>query len=351
MRMGAGATDVALSELLHGGALRRRDMTPSPPLFEGSLAELYARWALPNLPRPDIVAYYHELLVEYCNGEHPLFLVRALSERRTKRGVVYATRAGERFKVGDNSPAWWMHYVLFNELRVTQPVFARMIGGMPTHFHAIQKQVPRSISNAGWYVAHIFRAKDGNVDYANWSRHDLVRRFIRNIHPCNYFFVPKPRARDYGEDPRVIAFFATQYAARYSAVWREFLDLAQHGPPPDGEQFGSLPYSYGTAAPSIGGNPSDQTPTGAAGAPGARDPAEPRAVYSHSRLCFRADRIEPLAPHDTFRIVTRVGIFQLTKAQFYADFPNVRDSASYQTAGIYHYPSPPSRALKYRIAR
>ena len=74
------------------------------------------------------------------------------------------------------------------------------------------------------------------------------------------------------------------------------------------------------------------------------------ASYPFSRLCFKADIIEPLGLDDTFEVVTPVGTFQMTKREFYADFSNVVASASYRESRIYHFPRPPRRALKYLIA-
>ena len=69
--------------------------------------------------------------------------------------------------------------------------------------------------------------------------------------------------------------------------------------------------------------------------------------YEFSRLGFKADVIEPLAPNDRFRIITPQGTFEMTKAEFYRDFANVVVTMSYRTRGLYHYPRTPEKALKY----
>jgi hypothetical protein len=76
----------------------------------------------------------------------------------------------------------------------------------------------------------------------------------------------------------------------------------------------------------------------------------PPATYSFSRLCFRREMIEPLGANDPFRVVTPVGTFQLTKAEFYRDFRNVVESRSYSEDGIYHYPKLPGKAEKFRLS-
>lgn len=75
----------------------------------------------------------------------------------------------------------------------------------------------------------------------------------------------------------------------------------------------------------------------------------PAASYNFSRLCFRRDVIESIGPNETFRVITPIGTFQMTKTQFRRDFPNVVASKSYREGGIYHYPKPPLRAERYRL--
>jgi len=78
--------------------------------------------------------------------------------------------------------------------------------------------------------------------------------------------------------------------------------------------------------------------------------AEPVTTYEFSRLCFKRDVIEGLAPQDAFRVITPHGVFQMTKADFHRAFPNVAQSRSYLDNGLYHYPKLPARAEEFRIA-
>ena len=66
--------------------------------------------------------------------------------------------------------------------------------------------------------------------------------------------------------------------------------------------------------------------------------------YTSSRLCFKADLIEPLKDHDSFVIHTPDGTFMFTKADFYRVFSNVVKTKSYQEGRIYHYPRLPQKA-------
>ncbi|MFZ0481236.1 MAG: hypothetical protein WAL71_19005 [Terriglobales bacterium] len=80
------------------------------------------------------------------------------------------------------------------------------------------------------------------------------------------------------------------------------------------------------------------------------DGMQPSATYQFSRLCFRRDIIEAIGQREAFRVVTPIGTFQMTKADFYREFQNVAESKSYSEDGIYHYPKVPKRAERYRIS-
>lgn len=83
---------------------------------------------------------------------------------------------------------------------------------------------------------------------------------------------------------------------------------------------------------------------------GTLDSTAPPATYSFSRLCFRREVIEPLGANDPFRVVTPVGTFQMTKAEFYREFGNVVESRSYSEDGLYHYPKLPAKAEQFRLS-
>ena len=74
-----------------------------------------------------------------------------------------------------------------------------------------------------------------------------------------------------------------------------------------------------------------------------------RIKYTSSRLCFKADEIEPLNDSDVFIIQTPQGTFQFTKAEFYRKLSNVTKTKSYRENGVYHYSVTPKRALSFLI--
>ena len=72
--------------------------------------------------------------------------------------------------------------------------------------------------------------------------------------------------------------------------------------------------------------------------------------YTSSRLCFKADLIEPLNDNDVFVVHTPNGTFKFTKADFYRVFSNVIETKSYQKGRLYSCKYPPKRALPFLIS-
>ena len=168
-------------------------MVNAPVAFDGSLEELFTAYIEPNLPSNADVEHFHESLLGYCRQPDPVFVVRYVTG--IERGTIYTTASGDRLKPSDNAPAWWIHFLTFNGIPGVD------LGQMPTHMFEVGRCLPTQISAAGWHVAHILNAKDRNTDWRNWPRSDLVRRFIRNVHPCNCFYVPTTEWRRYGGEP------------------------------------------------------------------------------------------------------------------------------------------------------
>lgn len=300
-----------------------RDIPACPREFDGSLSELYERHILPTLPPVDSVEKIHLEIVLHCQQERPLFVVRQVSP--LVRGRVYETADGDLLKPSDNSPAWWAHFAAFNDLSIGA------LSSVPTHMFEMSARVRTSISTAGWHVAHIYNAKDGNTTWQGWDRTELIRRFVRNLHPCNCFYVPKAGWHRFGGDPTVIAFFAHAYAERYKTIWSDFLGLAGASPT-EVQDWTSVRYS---------------TPR-----PPPRTPAEPgqgTTSYRFHRLCFKADVIEPLSVDEAFEVITPAGTFRMTKGEFYAAFPRVPLTKSYKEGRAYHFPKVPKAALRFKV--
>ena len=75
---------------------------------------------------------------------------------------------------------------------------------------------------------------------------------------------------------------------------------------------------------------------------------QPLVTYEATRVTFKRDEIERLTPQDEFRMITPTGVFQMSKADFYREFPNVVASKSYKK-GVYSYPQLPSKAEGFRV--
>lgn len=72
--------------------------------------------------------------------------------------------------------------------------------------------------------------------------------------------------------------------------------------------------------------------------------------YTSSRLCFKADLIEPLNDNDSFIVHIPDGTFKFTKADFYRVFSNVIETKSYQEGRLYSCKYPPKRAMQFLIS-
>jgi hypothetical protein len=329
--------------------LTARPLVQSPPVYDGTIDAFISQYVLPDLPSPDTVAAFHDELRQYINGGDPLFLLRAVNG--TVRREVYKTSDGTRFRASDNAPAWWVHAMVVQNYRIAPGAFGDVVATMPTHMFDVAAVTGRTANAAGWHIAHIFDVKDGNTDYKRWSRAEVIGRFVRNIHPCNYFPIAKAEWRRWGGDQRVIATFAALYAERYNEVWADFLRLSrvrEDALLPIGEP---VRYYYGTEV-SAERSRHRRAPVaimrnrvqgGGSGSDGAT------VTYQASRLTFKRDVIEPLDESDSFQVVTPDGTFRMTKAEFYSTFPNVPLTKSYRQTGVYNYATLPRAAERFRL--
>lgn len=318
----------------------KHPLTPSPKTFAGTLDDLCERYVLPNLPSSKVVEAWHKLLVEYTALRNSLLLIRYM--RGTNRGEIYRTKEGHAFKATDNAPAWWFHFAVFQELVPRLEEFASIVPTIPTHIFEIASQLPVNMNKAGWHVAHVFDVKTGDTNYHDWRRRELVSRFLRNVHPCNYFFVPKVDWQKWGGEERVIGYFVQLYQERYANVWPEFVKLSQGDISRISRVSGPISYQYESPVSSkssrswIGSERNRSTVEGS---------QSPR--YRASRLTFKADVIEALQPGQAFEVETPEGVFEMTKEDFYRVFPNVVASRSYREGRLYNYSKTPGTALQF----
>lgn len=320
----------------------------APSSFDGSLEELYDRWAKHVLLDPIIVEEFHlQFCAYYLESKDPLFLERMVRDQ--KRSQTMQTKYGQ-LRPTDNSPTWWIHYQLFSGQFRQFRSFDSLIESIPCHMFDVR--IPVNISIAGWHVAHIFDAKDRNIDFNSWDRKELLRRTARNIHPCNYFYIPKADWQRHGGDPTVIAFFYEKFKSRYQSIWEDFLKLVDGKAPLTSIDSSEYKYSIQVIQKEPCYEPTgrENLPTDLLTKPDSITRMGDNVVqkYKFSRLCFRADMIEPLDWDDTFCVITPKGCFAMTKREFYKAFLNVVESVSYRQNGIYHYSKTPQKALRFR---
>ena len=75
----------------------------------------------------------------------------------------------------------------------------------------------------------------------------------------------------------------------------------------------------------------------------------PVVTYEFSRLGFKREVIERLAAQQRFRVVTPVGTFEMSRADFEHVFGHICASRSWQLRGLYHYPRVPAKADRFRV--
>lgn len=323
---------------------RHRPIPHAPAAFAGSLRALFDAHIETVLPDATVVQRFHELFVEYLNAGDPLYIVRYLAGQ--ERGTTIDI-AGLRVRPSDNSPAWMLHRRLFDG-RPLESVddLGRVLNELPCHMHHIGR-VP-SVNTSGWHVAHILPAKNGDTDWRRWSREGVVRRFVRNLHPCNCFYLPKIDWQRFGGDPNVLAFAADVYRLRYGHIWTEFMALAGGTEiAPAHTAADAFEYAYGDSVPEGPTPAATATQASSASQAAGEDVVEYRAT----RLSFRRDVIEALEPHQRFRVVTRDhGTFEFTRAAFERVFDNVLRSESWLRDRNYNMASPPRKAEPFRVS-
>lgn len=84
----------------------------------------------------------------------------------------------------------------------------------------------RYLNAAGYHAAHLVGAKNGDVDWRNWSREELARRTLVNIHPCNMFLVAKTDWAEWGGSPAILRWVARAYYERFGGLMLSFLSDA-----------------------------------------------------------------------------------------------------------------------------
>lgn len=300
------------------------------------IEELFDKYAKKLLISEQGMEHFHKSLVEYYKTNDPIFLIRQIKQQ--ERGLVFSNDLGHLIKPTDNSPAWWLHYQLFQDKTEAFHDFNALIESIPCHIFKIKEK--ENVSKSGWHVAHIFNAKDRKTNINEWDRDELLKRTFRNIHPCNYFYLPKTNWQKNGGDGNVIAYFYDKFKQKYNSVFEEFESIVN----PDRQRF----------EVSKSDTPIDTyKQESLAEAKNKKYSFEPKSVFNEKkakRLIFKASEIEPLSDDEYFTLNTVAGIIRMTKKDFYKTFENVIRSKSYTTNHcLYSYSTFPKKAFQFLI--
>lgn len=191
--------------------------------------ELFDKYIQKLLISEQEMECFHKSIVKHYKTDDPTYLIRQIKQQ--ERGSVFRNDLENKIKPTDNSPSWWLHYNLYHNTMNDFSTFDEFYDNIPCHIFDIK--LKEHVSNAGWHVAHIFNAKDYKTNVDDWEQDELLKRTLRNIHPCNYFFLPKTNWQKNGNDNDVIAYFYDKFNQKYSSVFEEFESIVN----PDGQRF------------------------------------------------------------------------------------------------------------------
>jgi hypothetical protein len=219
----------------------------SPPFqFDGKFSDFFELYVEPNLPPPERIKAFDALLRQHLSTNNPIHVTRYV--RGQVRGTICQTIDGSRILPTDNAPVWWLHAFLLSDSPMpTDP--EALFSGLPYHFHQAARF--QTLNQAGFHAAHIIPAKNRDTDWQSWSRNEIARRMLVNLHPCNMFLVAKQEWGRNGGCPDFIAWVVDAYRRRYGETMDRF--LADCGP--DGffrQPAGDPDYSYGAGTTTDG---------------------------------------------------------------------------------------------------
>jgi hypothetical protein len=220
-----------------------------PDNWKGKLLDFIRDYVLHNLPDRSLAQSLHlqiKALALHRSKESVPYFVRGLGGARAPRGV--RTDYSDVYNC-DNAPAIWLYhklmetneineYFLINSLK-SMKFPLRDVGGREGEKEGyIWAKVAcdplgyRRNNGGRWKLCHIFSVKAGLPDSVNW----YFRRFVRLIHPFNYFLFPKPIRygkgyytldKDLGESLSVCLLISNLMRERFGEqLWNEFLELA-----------------------------------------------------------------------------------------------------------------------------
>jgi hypothetical protein len=305
-------------------------MIPAPPQFAGPLSEFFEKYVWPNSPSTERVMEFDQFLRSYLNSENPIHVLRTV--KTLKRGVEFRNKGGYRILPTDNSPVWWLHaFLRTNAALPADP--EKFFVSLPAHMFHLPRDV-RYLNKFGFHAAHLVNAKNGDTDWQSWSRKELVRRTLVNIHPLNVFLIAKANWQKFGGHPQTLSWVSAQYLHRYGGVMRSFLsdvDVAYAHIPISIDQT----YEFGT----------ESTKT----AKGGRylGPSSPMKMHSSKRPIIK----QVLVGTGTVMIIeASYGRFKISHDVLLAwvgEHLNALNTPSWTDLGVYHWPRPSKKMMSF----
>lgn len=194
-------------------------MIRPPAQFDGKFSEFFALYVEPNLLLADRVQSFDALLRRHLSGDDPIHVTRYV--RGQERGTTCRTADGSRILPTDNAPVWWLHAFLHSDASMPDEPEA-LFSDLPCHFHQVARF--QTLNQAGFHAAHIVSAKNRDIAWQSWSRDEVARRMMVNLHPCNMFLVAKQDWARNGGRPDIIEWVVDAYRRRYGETMDQFLD-------------------------------------------------------------------------------------------------------------------------------
>ncbi|MCY1015519.1 hypothetical protein [Pyxidicoccus sp. MSG2] len=234
-------------------------MNPPPPRYDGPFDVFFAQFIEPNLPAPEVVRELHADLRRYVEERDPIFFLRQIPGverwRRMGNPIPLQAASGERVAFTDNSPQWALHALAYRNALPQGSGFSDWLRQrMPCHMFDIRRdELGETLNDSGWHAAHIFEVKNGDTTWRTWGRDELVRRFIRNVHPCNLLLLSKSDWQRVGRQADLLAFAVNLYRERYGSVLEEARALMSAVAPESGG-VPTIRYEAAATAPNAAPN-------------------------------------------------------------------------------------------------
>ena len=248
--------------------------------FDKTISDFYAACIEPNLPDPETVAKWHDLLTRYVKEPEAIFFVRRYASASQKnwnsirRGFLTKYQDESGYVFCDNFFAHYFFVMAFDGFVPDYDDFkSTMLNRMFPYGSALTKEekllqaYPRGkqpcINKAGWKLAHL-HSVNGNDYFSNYKklvneyfprgareewavgsegyalrmvprnmseseREILKAHFLRLANPMNYFLVPmnkyerNVRGNDIGEDKDLLQYVFDRFTQIYKDRFQEYL--------------------------------------------------------------------------------------------------------------------------------